>query len=424
VRRFWVALITAVLATSVTPSPAATPAGPAGSARWMRTMHAVPKGNHDGTIFALLDDGNVLVRSGGAVAAVEARSGATRWSLPAIAGATAAKTSVVLRRSNVVLAVRARDGGMLWKHPCADPPYAIGMGNRVLTMCGGRSTVLDGRDGRVLLQGTATLSTGPAAIRRGWALNDRFALVDKSFDGAWMGDSYYVVDSRSGEFVWSQTDFRILDVTATTITITPFRSMLPWGRPGTVVQRRLADGAKLDERTYRLPAGAEGNGRGNVSISRAATYVSTDGGPLFRFRRPDGSAPVRLFGVGTEVADVLGSAAFVSVGTTTGQSEILLDRPSAQGGFVTRSLGLFRGPIASGADDGRYGNVAVRLGDHVAAAAGGFVMLYDEFGRAALAAQNPCIGTRHVLASHAALFVLCEPGDQSAPTLAAYSIGV
>jgi hypothetical protein len=54
----------------------------------------------------------------------------------------------------------------------------------------------------------------------------------------------------------------------------------------------------------------------------------------------------------------------------------------------------------------------------------GFVTLYDEFGRAAVTVQNRCIGTRHVLASHAALFVLCEPGDRRAPTLAACSLGV
>lgn len=153
-------------------------------------------------------------------------------------------------------------------------------------------------------------------------------------------------------------------------------------------------------------------------MSRAATYVSTNGGPLFRFSSKD-RPPVRLFDQEAEVADVLGSAAFISVGTGI-ERQLVLDRPSARDSFVTRSLGVFRGPIAAGSDDRHY-DVAAHAGDHVAAAADGVVTFYDEAGHVRLAVLNQCRGPRHVLVSQAVAFILCSAGSSSAPTLAAYS---
>jgi hypothetical protein len=240
---FAVALLAVALAAAATPSPGRAEHGPLGNARWMRTMGAPPEGAPLGTVFELLDDGNVLVRSGRAVAAVDSHSGVTRWSFSAISGASLSKAAVVLRRSNVVFAVRARGG----------------------------------------------------------------------------------------------------------------------------------------------------------------------------------AAPIRLFEDGAEVAEALGSAAFVTLGTGNGLNELVIDRPSPRGGFVTRRLGRVRGPIAAASDDSHYG-VAVRVGDRVAAAGDGLVTLYDEFACAQFVAQNPCSGSRHVLASHAALFILCDPRAAGPPILTAYSL--
>lgn len=260
-QHFFGALIAVALTTTMTSTAGAEQARGEG-ARWMRTLSAPSERDRSKTIFALLEDGAVLVRSGGGVEAIDAVSGRLRWSLPAIAGASVADETVVLRRPGVILAVRARDAVPLWRRPCVDPPFALAMQDRILTMCGGISTVLDRRNGRVLLERAVALRTSPMDIRDARALNGRFALVDNFFDGAWMGDSYYVVDSWTGAFNWSQTDFRVLAVTSTTITIAPYPSMLPWASTGTVVERRLSDGKTVHEYAYPPPGGATVTGVG------------------------------------------------------------------------------------------------------------------------------------------------------------------
>jgi hypothetical protein len=189
---------------------------------------------------------------------------------------------------------------------------------------------------------------------------------------------------------------------------------IEWAGVGTVVQRNLSDGAILGTHAYALPAGSTSDDRGFVSISHAAAYVSTNGGPLFRFAPADYSGAAVKIGDAHEVAAVLGSAAFVVTpvfGSPDATTHLFLDRPLPHGGFAIQPLGTFLGPIA-----------AVRAGDHVAVSSDGRVTLYDEFGHVAMVAQNACRGLRRALTSRDTLFVLCEPNDSSPPTLAAYAL--
>jgi len=53
--------------------------------------------------------------------------------------------------------------------------------------------------------------------------------------------------------LWDETDIDIIDVTATTVSITPFPSFLPCCRTGLVERRRLADGKVTSTRKYVAP---------------------------------------------------------------------------------------------------------------------------------------------------------------------------
>jgi PQQ-like domain len=377
-------------------------------------------------LFAALPDGNVLVRNGRGAIAVDARRGVTRWSIPAVVDAAVDGAAVIVQRPNVVFALRPRNGALLWKRPCANPPYAVPAGGRVVTVCGGVSTVLDERTGRVLARHAVDARMTPPRLHDARALTARYVLVANAFDGAWMGDEYAVVDARSGAFVWSQTDFRVVGVTPTAVSITPYPSMLPWTAAGTVVRRRLSDGAPLATMTYALPDSAD-NERGDLVFSSAAAYVTSSNRAVYRFRRGDTREPHLLVDAPGDVPVTLGAAAFVAGRAENRWSVVSLDRPSRAGRFETRVLGRFPRGFTGGFTSEVWGDrFAVRVGARVALAAYGFVWLYDEFGKQELAAESPCDGPLQVIANRAMLFTLCmRPALDATPAsparLAAYA---
>jgi hypothetical protein len=358
-------------------------------------------------LLAALPDGNVLVRNGRGAIAVDTRRGVTRWSIPAVTDAAVDGAAVIVQRPNIVFALRPRNGALLWKRPCANPPYAVPAGGRVVTVCGGVSTVLDERTGRVLARHAVSARMTPPRLHDARALTARYVLVANAFAGAWMGQEYAVVDARSGAFVWSQTDFRVLGVTPTAVSIAPYPSMLPWAPAGTVVRRRLSDGTPLATMTYALPNAADDE-RGDVALSSAAAYVTTLPGAVYRFGREDARQPHRLVDASGDVPATLGAAAFVADRAENRWAVVSLDRPSHDGRFVTRVLGRFPRGITGSFTGETWGDrYAVRVGTRVALAAYGFVWLYDEFGTQELAVKSPCAGPLQVIANRAMLFTLC-----------------
>lgn len=393
---------------SLSPLPASAADAPVRSPRWTRPL--APEASYR-TIAVLLPlpDGTVLVRNGTGVFATDAR-GVTRWSMPNVTDAIGDGTAVVFRRSNVVFAVRSRDAGVLWKRPCSEPPYLVAVADRIVTICGGVSTVLRASDGSVLASRPVKIGTAPASFQGARRLTDRYVLVTNFFDGAWMGESYYVVDAWTGAFLWSMTDSDFFDADATTVAVSPYPSMLPSETVGTVQRRRLADGVVVNTEHYATPKSSDLEIRGLLTMSQAATYVLNMEAGLFRFRRGGARNPEGLLNGARAAAVPLGSAAFLFVDQMqrpARDNPLYLDRPSARGVFSTRTIGGFSGNVVGNADGSRrISDHAVQLGNRLAVADDGVIRLYDQFGRVEMSAKSPC-RLPQVAATRTMLFMRC-----------------
>jgi hypothetical protein len=393
---------------------AGAPADPA----WTRTFPA-PNG-FPAPILQPLPGGAVLVRNGSGATALDAR-GRTLWSMPNVDHALLDGSMLVFLRSNVVFAVRARDAGVLWKRPCDRPPYVVAAGARLVTFCGSASTVLRARDGTILATQRPTIRMSPPDFNGARTLNADYVFVSNHFSGAWMGDDYYVVDARTGAFLWDETDIDIIDVTATTVSITPFPSFLPCCRTGLVERRRLADGKVTSTRKYVAPHADDVAGGGRLVFSRAAAYVATNSG-VYRFAHGDVGLlqPVPVGRAASLVT--LGKAAFIVTDRMVGRPGMLyIDHPASSGSFVTSLLGMASAGVAAPRLGGEpvLNADAVRIGDRVAVADAHDLRLYDESGRVELTARVTCSNVLPA-ATRDVLFALCTQQQGMPVTLAAF----
>jgi PQQ-like domain len=404
----------ALLALTLAAMPVAASANDAlrEGPQWTRTLPAAAGSNAAPLppILMPLADGSLLVRKGDGVIAL-AGNGTTRWSMPNVKEAILDGDAVVFRRSNVVFAIRNRDAGMLWKRPCADPPYMAVAGDRLVSMCAGLSTVLRARDGTVLAQHAVKLSTSPASLQGARPLNDGYVLVTNFFDGAWMGHAYYVVDAHTGAFLWSETDFDVVDVSPSTISITPYPSMLPWGNAGYVRTRRLADGSTVASQTYDVSVSSDPS-RGHTAFTRSAAYVMTFDGAVFRFprgREHDRQNPIQHNG---EFLTTLGDAAFIFVRSARLEGTVFVDRPSRDGTYETRPIGQWAGFVTGQPPEfpQTTAGPAIAVTGGLAVAEAGSVRLYDASGSVQLDAHSSCTrSSPQVAATQTMVFVLCTP---------------
>jgi hypothetical protein len=392
------------------------PADPA----WARDFPA-PSGYPVAAILQPLPGGAVLVRNGSGASALDAR-GRTLWSMPNVDDALLDGSMLVFWRPSVVFAVRARDAGVLWKRPCDRPPYVVAAGARLVTFCGDISTVLRARDGTILATRRPTIRMSPPHLDGARPLNADYVLVSNFFDGAWMGRDYYVVDAHTGAFLWDETDCDVIDVTATTVSITPVPSMLPWGSTGLLERRRLADGKLTSARTYAAPHADDVAGGGRLAFSHAAAYVTTYGG-VYRFVRGNVSQLQRVLDRSAAGLVALGSAGFIAVDagrSRYGTGTLYIDRPASRGSFVTIPLGTYGAGLALRPLESKelLDAPAVRIGDSVAVADGRVIRLYDESGKVELTAKVTCDKVEPA-ATRDVLFALCT--QQGMPmTLAAF----
>ncbi len=178
----------AVMAAVIGPAMPATAATASVAAAWTRPLQSTPATNTAVPVMQPLPNGTLLVRNGTDMLAVDAR-GVTRWSMPNIDDALVAGRRVVFRRPHVVFAVRATDAGVLWKRACEKPAYLAAAGDRIVTTCGGLSTVLRARDGSVLARHPTRTFTGPPSIRGVRTLNVDYVMVTDVFSGGWMGEA-------------------------------------------------------------------------------------------------------------------------------------------------------------------------------------------------------------------------------------------
>ncbi len=407
-----IALAACVVALGIAlPSLCAVAADAPAKAAWSRTLAAPSSEQPVAPILQPLPGGSLLVRNGAGAIAIDAR-GRTLWSMPNVDDAILDGDTIVFWRPDVIFAVRSRDAGVLWKRPCEAPPYLVAAGARLVTMCGGLSTVLRARDGSVLASRMPSLTTGPAHFQGARRLNDDYVLVTNFFDGAWMGNAYYVVDAHTGAFLWAQTDCDIVDVTPTTVSISPVPSMLPWGGTGLIRRRRLADGVVVSSRTYALPHREDTEGRGRLALSSAAAYVAPMYGSIFRFALGDTHRPQRVLdGTGFGVVTLAG-AAFILGDARDRDGTLYIDRASGREAFTTRPLGSYAGTVSMRSPQSKVliGAGAVRLGTRVAVADRQVVRLYDEFGAVEISADSQCYNPQ-IAASSDVLFTLCTQGQ-------------
>lgn len=356
----------------------------------------------------------MLVRSGTGVAAIDIATGATRWYIPRVDRAVVALGNAVLSRANVVFSVRGDDAAVLWKVPCYEPRFLVSAGARVVTRCGLRSVVLNAASGRMV----AARDVDSGDFFGANAIGDGYVAANERFDGAWSGTRTHIVDARTGAYKWSQTDAQIVGATSTTVSLSPLPSMMPWGATGAVAVRRLADGRILRTTFYDVPQ-TESRG-GYVALSSAATYV-TAGGSLYRFALARPSAATLLPGneaAGLPIASravALGASGFIAVPDVASPMVYAsLDRPrpgKAKGlsSFSNRPLGRFASVFSK---DGQM-TPFLRLGQRVVLAGYGYAWLYDQFGRAEVAAHTACEGQHAVATTTAHLIVLCEDMSHS-----------
>jgi hypothetical protein len=419
-RRFVPAGCALALSMLLLPCSARATAAPADPA-WTRTF-AAPTVYPTVTILLPLPGGAVLVRNGSGSTALDSR-GRTLWSMPNVDDAILDGSMVVFWRSSVVFAVRARDAGVLWKRPCHRPPYVVAAGARLVTFCGDFSTVLRARDGSVLATRRPTIRMSPPQFDGARALNADYVLVSNHFDGAWMGNDYCVVDAHTGSFLWEQTDSFTFDVTATTVSIAPVPSMLPWGPTGSVERRRLADGKIMSTRSYDAPNADDVAGGGRLFFSHAAAYVATYKG-VYRFAHGDTSRPVRVLDGETANMVTLGNAAFIAVDAGSariGTGTLYVDYPASSDSFASRSLGTYSTALAFRPMHIKESlNAAiVPTGDRVAVADGQVIHLYDASGVSELTARDDCNNVLPAL-TRETLYALCMPQQMRTLTLAAF----
>lgn len=304
----------AALSLVVLTAPAAWSADTSAQAAWRRTFTASARAGAV-EILEPLPDERVLVRDGAGIVDLDVR-GRTVWSEPKIDGLIVASDTVVLRRSDVVFAIRARDAGVLWKRPCANPSYLAAAGDRVLTNCGGNSTVLDAATGAIRSQRTPKKGVMEPPFWKAFALNADYAVVVTTFDGAWLGSSYHVVDAHTGAILWAMTDTYFFDVSPTEVSVAPYPSMLPWSETGTVQRRRLSDGKVLWTDRYAPPREGDTEGRGTLTVTAVAAYVTTSEAS-YRFAR-GARTPTPLELPLVQHVEVLGNSAFVFAGVSPG----------------------------------------------------------------------------------------------------------
>jgi hypothetical protein len=394
---------------------AETPVNPT----WSRTLPAASTAQPV-TILQPLPAGGVLVRSGSGAIALDA-GGRTLWSMPNIDDATLSGSNVVFWRSTVVFAVRSSDAGVVWKRACANPPYVVAAADRLATFCGTLSTVLRAKDGSVLSTRKPSLGTGSPRLQGALDLNADYVLVSNFFEGAFMGNTYFVVDAHLGAFLWSQTDFEVVAVTPTTVSISQLPSMMPWSGSGVVQTLRLTDGGVVGSKTFAIPQKDDPQGKSTVSISTAAAYVSPMSGTSYRFAGSDPAKPEPIRAGWTFDVVTLGDAAFlIAEGPEGKPGTVYLDRPSAEGAFAPRSLGQYQGLLAQRG----FANTSIqvvdgeRIDNRVAIADGPVVRLYDESGTIELSASVGC-DQPQLAGTHDMLFVLCTQPPQT-PTLLAF----
>jgi hypothetical protein len=419
-RRFVPAGCALALALALLPCSARATAPPVDPV-WTRSF-AAPTVYPASTILLPLPDGAVLVRNGSGATALNAR-GHTLWSMPNVDDALLDGSMLVFWRSNVVFAVRARDAGVLWKRPCHRPPYVVAAGARLVTFCGDLSTVLRARDGSVLATVRPTIRMTPPQFNGARALNADYILVSNHFDGAWMGNDYIVVDAHTGSFLWDKTDSDVIDVTATTISIAPISSMLPWGRTGLLERRRLDSGKIVSTRAYATPFADEiADFRGRLTFSHAAAYVPTYTS-IYRFTHGDARPQRVLDAMDAEIV-TLGNTAFIAAGSgpaQSGNASLYIDYPASNSSFATRFLGTYSSMLALrpflGSD--LINAVVVPAGDRVAVADGQVIQLYDASGTVDLTARDDCNNALPV-ATRDVLYALCMPQRMPTMTLAAF----
>jgi hypothetical protein len=377
---------------------------------WHRTLAAASTTVlFEEPVLRALDSRYVIVRSGSGVAAIDIATGATRWYIPRVERAIVALGNAVLSRSDVVFSVRGNDAAVLWKVPCYEPRFLVSVGARVVTRCGLRSVVLDAASGATLA--SRDVDSGDFFAAR--PLGDDYVAADERFDGAWSGTKTHIVDARTGEYKWSATDAQIVGATATTLSLSPLPSMLPWGASGTVAVRRLADGSVVHTTFYDVPK-TESRG-GYVTLSSVAAYV-TNGGALYRFALAHPSPGTLLPGneaagqaIGSR-AVALGASGFIAEpDVASPMVYVSLDRArpataTKRSSFSTRPLGRFAAVFSRGAQTTPF----LRLGHRVVLAAYGYAWLYDELGHAEIAAHTACDGQQTAATTAAHLLVLCE----------------
>jgi PQQ-like domain len=374
---------------------------------WTRPLAAVPTGTR---VLQPLSDGSLLVRNGDGIITVDAR-GKTLWSEPHIDGALVDGGTVVFRRSKIVFAVRRTDAGVLWKRPCVKPEYLVAAGDRVLTTCGGQSTVLRAQTGAVVSQRTPRLPLAQPPFRLARPLTADYVLVESIVAGGWLGEAYHVVDAHTGAFLWTRTDADFFDVSATAVSLAPYPGMMPWGPTGTVERRRLSDGTLLGTDRYAPPRDGDLEGRGKLAFSHAAAYVNTLNATTYRFSRGS-RTPERLAVPAIGKMLVLGDGAFFIEGTNAGQDgAVYLDRPGERG-FTLRPVGHHAGDISSmplidGFVDLDSGP-ALRIGDRVAVSDGDVLRLYDERGSVEVTVPKLCAWPQLAITA-TTLYMMCPP---------------
>lgn len=408
----------------LTPPPP-TPAWTAARESWTRTLAPVPQppdAPPRPQVLLPLPNGSIVARDGEGVTALD-RSGARRWTIPDVGDVIADGDALVMRRATYVFSVRARDAGVRWKHACANPSYVAAAGSRIATNCGGVSTILDARDGHTVARHDTTLVSSPPHLVGARSLNADYVLVANFFEGAWMGISDYVVDVRTGAFLWQETDARVLAVGPTTIDLTPLPSTMPWGTAGYVKRVRLSDGKVVGETQYAVPKTPDSY-MGVLTESTAATYVNVHDGNLYRFSHHRTGEPQPLLASehGGDVV-TLDDAAFIFTRPRMHEENLFIDRPAGDG-FTTRRLGAGAGSVMTRTDtlsDMATGVKGARVGDRIVTADRGMLHVYDRTGAETMTMTVASSCSPLVAGSGGVLLVACsQPGAPN--TVTAYAL--
>lgn len=160
--------------------------------------------------------GSVFVSTGTNIERIAVGSGHILWrSAQAVVPFTVTSGFIAGTHANTVTVLSKRDGALQWRRPVCPAATRVGAvavdGQTIFAFCENpaKLVALRAQTGRVLYTRILSASDRGTSLR---VLGGGTLLADGFFDGAWMGDNFYLVREHTGDVILKRTNVQLLRV--------------------------------------------------------------------------------------------------------------------------------------------------------------------------------------------------------------------